>query len=244
MNKKIKYIMAFVILLFLPKVSYAQESYNVRMKVNNKDGAVINVASQANTLDSLSQAEIKQMIDSNNLRDGDTITIHEVSDDMNSYIPNNNIRNISTFNNLNTNLFSGYKYKTSKVSSSEYAANNYFVISAAKGQSVRLTSRYSKTVSTSIIAGDAFIKGDIGGSVTAQYETSQTFNGPPDGSANNTREFRVQFYAKKVSFTQYKLNSSNNQVIATKSGKAAVPTRFALYSIDRKLKWEVLKWKK
>lgn len=89
------------------------------------------------------------MLDSNNLRDGDTITIHEVSDGMNPYIPNNNIRNISTFNNVSTNLFSGYKYKTSKVSSSEYAANN-------------------------------------------------------------TREFRVQFYAKKVSFTQYKLNSSNN----------------------------------
>ena len=145
------------------------------MKVNNKDGAIINVASQANALDSLSQAEIKQMLDSNNLRDGGTITIHKVSDGMNPCILNNNIRNISTFNNVSTNLFSGYKYKTSKVLSSEYAANN-------------------------------------------------------------TREFRVQFYAKKVSFTQYKLNSSNNQVIATKSGKAAVPTRFALYSIDRKLK--------
>lgn len=236
MNKKIKYIMIFVIVLFLPKVSYAQESYNVRMKVNNKDGAVINVASQANALDSLSKAEIKQMIDSNNLRDGDTITIHEVSDDMNPYIPNNNIRNISTFNNVSTSLFSGYKYKTFKVASSEYAANNYFVISAAKGQSVRLTSRYTKTVTTNIIVGDAFIKGDIGGSVTAQYETSQTFSGPSESSSYNTREFRVQFYAKKISFTQYKLNSSNNQVIATKSGKASVPTRFALYSIDRKLK--------
>lgn len=112
------------------------------------------------------------MIVSNKLRDGDTLTIHEVSDGMNSYIPNNNIRNIIAFNNMSTNLFSGYKYKTSKSSSSEYAANNNFVILAARGQSVRLTSRYSKTVSTSIIAGDAFVKGDIGGPATAQYETS------------------------------------------------------------------------
>lgn len=236
MNKKIKYILAFLILLLLPKASYAQASYDVKMKVSNKNGDVINVASQDNALNSLSQVEIKQMIDSNNLKDGDTIIIHEVSDGMKPYNSNNNIRNISTFNNMSTNLFGGYKYKTSKVASSEYAANNYFVISAAKGQSVRLTSRYTKTVTTNIIVGDAFIKGDIGGSVTAQYETSQTFSGPSESSSYNTREFRVQFYAKKISFTQYNLNSSNNQVIATKSGKASVPTRFALYSIDRKLK--------
>jgi hypothetical protein len=52
--------------------------------------------------------------------------------------------------------------------------------------------------------------------------------------ALNSREFRVQFYAKTVSFTQKKRNSSGT-VVATTKGTANVPTRYALYSIDRRI---------
>ena len=61
----------------LPKAIYAQGSNEVKMKVTNNNGEIINVVSQTYDLNLLSKLEIKQIIDSNNLKEGDTLTIHQ-----------------------------------------------------------------------------------------------------------------------------------------------------------------------
>lgn len=235
MKDKIKYFLCLLIILILPKAVHAQNCHDVKMKFTNSKGEIINVVSKTNDKNSLSQAQIQELIDSNNLREGETLTIYEVSDGKNSDCQNNSSSEIDIFNNENFNFLSGFKYRTSINSSKEVALNDYFITSAAKGQTIKLSSTYTRTVTTSIIAGTAFVKGDIGGSITAEYKETQSFKGPPENSYFNSREYRVKFYGNKVSFTQYKINSSNNKVVDKKTGKALVPTRFSIYSIDRRI---------
>lgn len=195
-----------------------QEAQEILINVDPETNVTVVIPSEyANQFD---LSEIQDIIENQHLNDGDRVIIHEVkevSDSTNDVQP----------------LF-GYTYKTTKTSGSEWKAQDYFVISAAKGQTTTLSSKFSQTITTKFTVGDPFVKADIGGSVTAEYSVTHKFVGPPETSSYNSREFRVQFYAKTVTWTQKKINSSN-VVVDTKTGKADVPTKYALYSIDRKI---------
>lgn len=222
MKKFILLLLSFVIMLSIPVSAFAVAPELIEIPVSVDEKTTVTVVMPNELVKQFDVSEIEELVESNDMNDGDVITILEVKDIIDP------VQDVQP-------QFWGYKYKTTKTAGSEWKAQNYFVISAAKGQTTTLSSKFSKTLTTSITAGNAFVKGDIGGSVTAEYSVSHQFVGPPESSSYNTREFRVQFYAKTVSFTQKKINSSN-RVVATRSGKAKAPTRYALYSIDRKIR--------
>lgn len=230
MKKFVSMFLSLVMVLSLSATAFAADSTQADSNTNNTAAKKIPVSVDAETTitvvvpceykNLLDISYIRELANSNDVRDGDVITIYEINDVLDP-VPAAQTR-------------WGYTYKTTKSAGSEWKAQNYFLISAAKGQTTTLSSKFSATLKTTITAGSAFIEADIGGSVTAEYSTSHQFVGPPENSSYNSREFRVQFYAKTVTFTQKKINSSN-QVVDTRSGTASVPTRYAMYSIDRKL---------
>lgn len=220
LKKLLSMALAAVMLMGMGTTAFASEksTHEISVTINPETSITVVIPNEySNQLDS---AEIKGLIENQHFNNGDVVTIHEIKEVVNSV--------------SDVQPRFGYTYKTTKTAGSEWKAQDYFVISAAKGQTTTLSSKFSQTLSTSITLGDAFVKADIGGSVTAEYSVTHQFVGPPETSSYNSREFRVQFYAKTVSWTQKKVNSSN-EVVETRSGKADVPTKYALYSIDRKI---------
>ena len=66
----------------------------------------------------------------------------------------------------------------------------------------------------------------------AAYETTQKFAGPPETSAYNSREYRVQFYARTCTWTQRQVDIQTGKTVASKTGQADVPSKYLLYSLD------------
>lgn len=116
---------------------------------------------------------------------------------------------------------------------SEWTAQNYFLISVAKGQTTTLEENYSKTLGTEIIGSYYSLTGELNARVTASYTTTYEFKGPPESSYYNSREYRVRFYAQTYNFTQHHYMSG--MYIGTKTGTIKKPTRWLSYSIDHKL---------
>ena len=56
----------------------------------------------------------------------------------------------------------------------------------------------------------------------AAYETTQKFAGPPETSAYNSREYRVQFYARTCTWTQRQVDIQTGKTVASKTGQASV----------------------
>ena len=116
-------------------------------------------------------------------KDGDTIIIYDVgyasSDDKDALQGS-------------SERLGRYNYPTSYSYGTEWEAQNYFVISVAKGQTTTLTRAFEQTIGTSLKVGTPFeITAELKKSVTARYETTQKFAGPPETSAYNSREYRV-----------------------------------------------------
>lgn len=126
-----------------------------------------------------------------------------------------------------------YNYPTSYSYGTEWEAQNYFVISVAKGQTTTLTRAFEQTIGTSLKVGTPFeITAELKKSVTARYETTQKFAGPPETSAYNSREYRVQFYARTCTWTQRQVDIQTGKTVASKTGQADVPSKYLLYSLE------------
>ena len=90
-----------------------------------------------------------------------------------------------------------------------------------------------RTIGTSLKVGTPFeITAELKKSVTARYETTQKFAGPPETSAYNSREYRVQFYARTCTWTQRQVDIQTGKTVASKTGQADVPSKYLLYSLD------------
>lgn len=126
-----------------------------------------------------------------------------------------------------------YTYQTRKSYGSEYATQDYFVISVAKGMTTTLETEYTKTIGVNFGATVPYVKAEIGSSFTAKISTTYKFTGPPEGSSYNSREFRIEFYAKPVHWTQTKLFLGD--AVESRTGTSYITTRYLLYSIDRKV---------
>lgn len=153
-------------------------------------------------------------------KDGDTIIIYDVgyasSDDKDALQGS-------------SERLGRYNYPTSYSYGTEWEAQNYFVISVAKGQTTTLTRAFEQTIGTSLKVGTPFeITAELKKSVTARYETTQKFAGPPETSAYNSREYRVQFYARTCTWTQRQVDIQNGEKsVASKTGQADVPSKYS-----------------
>lgn len=138
-------------------------------------------------------------------------------------------------------LFHSDKYETDKtVTVSEREVSDKFVISAARGETVKLTSSWSSTLSASI-SGSYFDRTNLGitSSITASYTTEYSFAGPPESSSSNSREYRVKFYQIDGTYIQrhyvYYWPSGDLYGIESHGGSYTEPTKYYKYSVDRKI---------
>ena len=218
MKKVLCIILSLVMLLSMSVTAFASETTDNEISIEIDPETTITIVVPDELIGEIGAEEIEGLISSQNFNNGDVITIHEVQEAS----VDENIAQPYILGRVETTLSWG----------SEYKAQDYFVISAAKGQTTTLSAKFSKTLTTNFAVGDdAYAKAEIGGSVTAEYSVTHEFVGPPESSNYNSREFRVQFYAKPVTWVQTKYNWLGNYV-GTRTGTAYVPTKYLLYSID------------
>lgn len=172
------------------------------------------------------ESEIKDLINVDELSDGDTVTLLDVgycigTDEQENLIEPNAVNYRSTILGYGT---------------TEYKVQNYFVISVAKGQVTTLEKKFSQSVQTGFGTGSEapYLASQIRIVLTAEYSTTLQFSGPPETSAYNSREYRVQFYARDVYWKQDKLSPSGG-VVESRTGVGTEPTKYLLYSVDHKL---------
>lgn len=129
-----------------------------------------------------------------------------------------------------------FKITEKKVINANTVYADHFVISAAKGQTVRLTSTWTKELAASV-SGEGGGALSLNATVSKTYTKQDEFVGPPESSANNTREYRVRFYADTGTYKGYKYPGAQDfpEMRTYFSGTFVNPLRFASYSIDRKI---------
>ncbi len=214
--------MIFGMMNFVYAVDFSSES--AELSLITEDGIDVTVVVPKEIVKDINNDELQFLINSEQLRDGDSINVHEVvSLDEETY---------KSSIEKQGRLF--YNYNTILNYGSEYKAQDYFVISVAKGQTTTLSSKFSKTLSVNFGVDVPYVKADIGNSVTSEYSITHKFEGPSSSNSYyNSREYRVQFYAKTVNWKQEKISSG--KVIETRTGVANVPTKYLCYSIDRRV---------
>ena len=219
MKKTLSVLLAVVMLLSMVSTAFAVENTERKILVSIDPETNITVVIPKSLESDVTAAEIDELIRNQDFNDGDVVTIIDAG-----YVNNEETVQPQT---------SRERVETTLTEGKEYEAQDYFVISVAKGQTTRLTSKLSKTLTVNFSSGDnPYISAEIGGSLTAEYSVEQEFSGPPESGTANSREYRVQFYAKTVRWVQNKYDNYDNSLIGRKSGTAHVPTKYLLYATD------------
>lgn len=239
MQKVLSTLLIAIMLLSMNVTVFAKDNFDNNISVTIDSETDVTIVIPNIFADEIGYEEINNLINSQSFSDGDIITVIEIGSTITDEIDTQPV----FFYPMETALSNEFfiqpcflnRIETTLSWGDEYKAQDYFIISAAKGQTTTLTSKFSQTLTTNFSVGDeAYAKTDIGGSLTAEYTTSHQFVGPSESSIYNSREFRVQFYAKPVDWIQTKYNIFNN-FVGTRSGTAYVPTKYLLYSIDHRI---------
>lgn len=183
---------------------------------------------------------VEQIIEEN--PDAGVINIYDYGD-----MPNTDVNNIDKKEPIitpQTSLITLIEnVKTTKtVTDSNHLAKDEFKFSVAKGEEVTLSYTYSGEL-TGSISGISFNKADIGAEITikGEYKKGTKYSGPGESSSYNTREFRMKFYEE---LGTYKQTADRNTYFSGKlqstekvaqTGTYKKPTKFASYSIDKKI---------
>jgi len=223
MKKYISWVLVLVLVLMMIPVTttdalaVSNDLIEIDLVITDDTTILVFVPSEYQSL--ISEQEMIDIAIRDGLQDGEIITFYEVGE---TEIP----ESISPFS-LPTFVTTRSNF------SSEWAAQNYFVISVAKGQTTTLISKFTQTLIAGITAGTPYsITAELKATITAEHSITQQFVGPPENGIHNTREFRVQFYAHNFNWTQEHYNMYGIHV-GTRSGTGHEPTRWASYSIDR-----------
>lgn len=122
----------------------------------------------------------------------------------------------------------------------ERVVKDEFIISVARGETDKLSTSWSYTISSSI-NGEVFDKAklNLSGSITASYTKEYVFTGPPESSSKNCREYRVKFYREDGKYIQrhlvYYWPSGELYGIESHGGTFKNPTKYLKYSVDKKI---------
>ena len=112
-------------------------------------------------------------------------------------------------------------------------AKDVFVTSVACGQTQTLTREWSETLSCNISGNIDYVSLGVKGSITKSYTTTDVFDGPPENSGYNSREYRVKFFQDKGTYTANLHTDFPGWVIVIpESGNWTAPSRYLAYSIN------------
>lgn len=130
-------------------------------------------------------------------------------------------------------LVMGVEITEKKITKSSYVDKDSFVISVAKGSKITLSETWSESLSASVTHAQAKKSLKLNGTITKTYTKTQSFSGPPESSAYNSREYRVKFYAEMGTYKGYYITDMGRG--SSVSGSFKNPLRYAEYSIDKKV---------
>ena len=230
MKKRALSVLLVVLMLFAvvaPAMAVSTEvqcSDIVEIAVEGTRGTEVTAYVPAEFYSFISEEELREIAIYHNLQDGEAIVIHSVGyvqDFDENYIigPRTVVPIVLT----NT---------TVTPTGNERRVADHFVTSVARGQSIRLSSTWTRSLSTRITAGTPLqVGGALSATISRSYSTAVWFNGPPEGGNANSREFRVRFYERNMTWRQEQV--FGGVVIATRTGSGTMPTRFVSFSIDR-----------
>lgn len=126
-------------------------------------------------------------------------------------------------------------------SGSEYKDKDRFITSVAKGETVELSSTYSSSISCTLEAGACYdvaqAKAGMTSKITCTVAKKTKFSSANMQKGKNSREFRVRFYKQNYTRIQYKKMRATHYTLGTKKATFAVPTRYARYNIDRRIRY-------
>lgn len=219
MKKIMALLLVFVMIFSMPATAFASSPVDEELTITIDPETEITIIIPSEFANEVGAEEIELLISGRDLNNGDVITIQNVGYVADVVTPG-----------VQPRLFESYETDI-WWRGSEWEAQDYFVTSVAKGQTKTLSSKFSRTLSTGLTAGEAYVTAEIGASITVEYDITIEFQGPPEESACNSREYRVQFYARTVKFDQYMYDMWGN-LEGVKSGTANVPTRYLEYNID------------
>jgi hypothetical protein len=115
-------------------------------------------------------------------------------------------------------------------------AKTSFVISVAKGQTVAIGYEWSDSLSCTITGGIDKNSLGITGNISTKYSATQTFSGPSESSAYNSRSYYVKFYENRGTYTATCHDSLLGTTITYPvSGSYTEPAYFVSYSVDSKV---------
>jgi len=195
---------------------------HVRKQITVADASV-EVRIPSNYAEFLTDEELRSLIKDNQLEDGAAVNIERVVTINAPKSGGDLLQKI-----LPEPIFT---YKTDvRPVGGEQTMSDWFLTSVAKGQTTKIRRKFSHTEKLSA-SQDYYGKLGIENTVTAEVEKEETRVGPPEGSAYNSREFRIRFLGQNYNWTQtlYWLGNYHSQT----SGTATSPTRYYEYSIDR-----------
>lgn len=197
------------------------ETNMLQKELMTSDGGTATISIPAEYDGQLTDTELQDFADG--CKDGDFITIYEIHD-------------VSTSEETVSEAPYAvpiYRHLTTKTKvDAEFAKDDKFVISVARGETVSLSTKFSAKLVTSV-SGTYYVDLGFTDEVVCTIDRTKTFTGPD--APYNSREYRVKFYAQKYNWTQERYLMPQNQLIGTKSGTAEEAVRYASYSIDRTL---------
>lgn len=126
--------------------------------------------------------------------------------------------------------------KITKTTSARNAvASDKFVISVAKGSTKKLTSIWKGSLSATCSITEVKRSLELGLTIEKTYSKETTFNGPPESSSYNSREYRVKFYEDRGTFKETLRITDMGQKLPDRSGTWTSPVSYAEYSVDKKI---------
>lgn len=195
---------------------YANETYYL------PNGSEVKVLIPCELTEEVTDDDIYEIIETHQIDDSCLITIYDVAE----------LGNSDDAIAAPANAVEPYIYKTTKKEiSDKYVDANYFIISVAKGETVRLSKTFSKTCRLDITSGVPLDSTKIGSDITFTRMIFHEYTGPGEDSPYNSRSFYVKFYVQDYEWRQERY--IYNTLEMWSEGTATIPKGYEAYSIDK-----------
>lgn len=130
------------------------------------------------------------------------------------------------------------KTTTANKSGEEYVCKDKFIISVAKGETVKLGQDFSCSVKTTLSADSEYfdlaaMKAGLTSTITCKISKTATYDSKNMAKGKNSREFRVKYYKQNYKRTQKKYRKATDKLLETRKSTIKKPTRYLKYSVDR-----------
>lgn len=156
-----------------------------------------------------------------------SITIHEVGYAQSLEVPEPFASSPKIDSKVIYNLKNGKKTQT--------LSADKFIISVAKGETKKLSKKWSFSLKLNISGSTPFKLNELGleAAITYTSDVGTEYQGPPESSKYNSREYRVRYYNHSGTWEQKMYGMDGKTILDTRKGSFKEPSRYDSYSVDK-----------